>query len=104
MKINMTPILPFCNKATARRALAQFPPWARPDQIFCGAIGAITFLVTLDHDGKCEASLFSPIGEPSSQSIAAFFAKWGIPIPADPPARISGGRGLHWVVSPGLQQ
>ena len=102
--IDMEPLLPFCDKAAARRALSHLPDNARPDKMFVGSLGAISFVVTLDGDGECEASVCAPFGKPNDASIVAFFLKWGRPIPAGKPTVISGGRGLHWVVSPGVPQ
>lgn len=102
--IDVTPLLPLCDKTIARRALAQLPSNHRPDKMFVGVLGVCSFVVTLDGDGDCEASIYAPFGQPSESSVAAFFAKWGRPIPAAKPTVISGGRGLHWVVSRGVRQ
>ena len=102
--IDITPLLPLCDPAAAQRALAQLPKGQRPDKMFVGRLGACSFVVTLDGDGECEASICAPVGSPSDAAIAAFFLKWGQPLPKVKPTRISGGRGLHWVVSRGVRQ
>jgi len=102
--IDVTSLLPYCDMAVSRQTLAKLPPSARPDKMFCGTLGVITFVVTIDGDSECEASICAPVGQPNEASIAAFFLKWGRKIPDAKPTRISGGRGLHWVVSRGVRQ
>lgn len=101
--IDLTPLLPLCDKAAARRAMSALPPSEKPDHMVIGRLGAVSFVVTLDGDGECEASLCADIGKPSEATIRAFFDKWGQPVPTTRPTVISGGHGLHWVVSRGVR-
>ncbi len=96
--LDVTPLLPLCSPHVEEKIMASWPLQNRPDKLLAGYLGLISFVVTLD-GGDCEASICIPSGRPTSAHVAAFFRKWGQPIPDDPPVRISGGKGLHWVIS-----
>lgn len=69
--------------------------------VIAGQFGALNFMVTLDHDGHCEASLAGIQSRPTEAQIAAFYKAWGVERPQSPPSRIFKSKGLHWVVAPG---
>lgn len=61
-------------------------------------MGAIEFMVTLDHDGHCEASLCAPFGLLHPDTIKGFFERWGRATPTEPGYPIRDGRGMHWII------
>jgi len=74
-----------------------------PEHYIAGYLGRLRFVVTLDGNGLLECSLSCDDARPTEAQIAAFFRKWGMPMPDAKPTRINGGRGLHWVLRSGVQ-
>jgi len=103
MTINLAPIMPLVDAGITNELRKDFGPRG-PDQLLVGYLGTMRWMVTLDSDGECEASLSCERGRPTQAQVAAFFARWGRPIPAEDPLSIGKGRGLHWVIAEGTQQ
>ena len=75
-----------------------------PSVYLVGHFGSASFVATQDADGKTEVSLCDFEKRLSGAVIRAFFRKIGQPIPDAPPTKINKGRGLHWVLHPGVAQ
>ena len=77
---------------------------AAPNDLVCGYLGNTAFVVTLDGDGHCEASLSRADRAPTPGEVMAFFRKWGVLPEFTKPALIYGGKGLHYVVAKGRRR
>lgn len=97
----LAPLRPLMDKAVTARIKATH---AGPGDLIAGNLGATSFVVTLDADGHCEASLSTRHAKPSPAQIAAFWARWGYEPDYPVPERVLNGRGLHWVVRKGRPQ
>lgn len=88
------------DKATART----MGGWhgTKPVKLLVGKMPDDTaFVVSLDSDGHCEASLSPPRGKSMTHTrVLGFFLAWGIPIPSTPAHALNNG-GMLWIVKQG---
>lgn len=98
---DLAPLRPLMDKSLTARIKATH---AGPSDLVAGCLGSTRFVVTLDADGHCEASLSTHHGKPSLAQIAAFWARWGYEPDYPVPQRISNGKALHWIVRKGRPQ
>lgn len=99
----LSPLLPFVDRAATARALSIVPP-PLPDHLICGRLGSTHFVVTLDGDHDCEASLSVEHGRPTKAQVVAFFRRWGVEPISKEALLISNGKALHFIVRRGTRQ
>jgi hypothetical protein len=95
--IDLSPLRPIEDRATIA-AIWAMPISPQPDRISAGRLGNLAFVVTLDGDGHCEASLSRADRAPTPGEVAAFFRIWGVTPDEPTPHRIFGGKGRMFVV------
>lgn len=70
--------------------------------VLAGMIGTMSFVVIVAEDGSITASLYCQDRKPTDRQIAAFFRRWGMPLPDDKPITISKGSCLLFGIRRGL--
>lgn len=101
IEIDLSPLERLADKRLSRELTAMSPPGCdgtMPQKMLAGYLGHLRFIVTLDRDGQCEASLSLSGGRPTQSQQDAFWRHWGIRPDYPSPVVILNGKGLHWVV------
>jgi hypothetical protein len=74
--IDLTPL-----RTLADPNITGLPCYHGGGEVIVGYLGTLRFIVSVEPDGHCEASLARGKRPATDAQVTAFFRKWGIPVP-----------------------